>query len=347
MATDFKRVFESLRLAVAVTDTSGALTSANVAFAELAGREAGSLVGADFTSLFNEGDRKRVQQNLARVAGGKAATALFDAAMPGEDKPTWVSVSLQPALDPRDKPEGVVAVLHDIGAQREGDEALNLLTARQLALADVSPTGLLVETAPGDIELVNDVFCRALSLDSAPQSLSGLPVWTVLAKSPFIDKADITHARKRPAEAASIAITLADGRQAALEREPLVVEGAHGGAVWILREHGNAASAAEEGAAELAVIEKIGDELSIAFEGVSALAVRAQQMEFDEARSRACSASAPPPPLPWPPWASWWTSRASPGAWCSTKRPSRSGPRWRSSSHASRRPRRSAAAACA
>ena len=283
MATDFKRVLESLRLAVALTDTSGAITSANAAFAELVSREPASLAGTDLAGLFAESDRKRVTQNHSRVAGGKAATALFEASLPSGDKPTWVSVSLQPALDAKDRPEGVVAILQDIGAQREVDEALNLLTARLLALADVSPSGMLIETAPGDIELVNDVLCRALSLDSAPQSLSGLPVWTVLARSPLIAKADITQARKQAAEPASIALTLADGRQAALEREPLVVEGEHGGAVWILREQGSAASAAEEGAAELAVIEKIGEELSVALEGISALDVRAQQMEFDDA----------------------------------------------------------------
>jgi PAS domain S-box-containing protein len=283
MATDFRRVFEGLRLAVVMVDAKGAVTAPNAAFAELVDAEAPALVGKEFASLFAEGDRKRVQQNLMRVAGGKAATALFDAALPAIDRPTWVSVSLQPALDGRDKAEGVIAILRDIGAQREVDEALNLVTARMLALADMSPTGFMIETAPGDVELVNDVFCRALALDSAPQSLSGLAVWEALARSPLLEKPAIAAIRKQPAESASIAVSLGDGRHAALEREPLVVEGEHAGALWILREQGGGAAAAEEGAAELAVIEKIGQELSVALEGISAVAVRAQQMEFDNA----------------------------------------------------------------
>jgi PAS domain S-box-containing protein len=283
MATDFRRVFEGLRLAVVMVDAKGTVAAPNAAFAELVDAEAAALAGKDFASLFAETDRKRVQQNLTRVAGGKAATALFDAALPAIDKPTWVSVSLQPALDGRDKPEGVIAILRDIGAQREVDEALNLVTARMLALADMSPTGFMSETAPGDVDLVNDVFCRALALDSAPQSLSGLAVWEALARSPLLEKPAIASIRKQPAEPASIAVSLGDGRHAALEREPLVVEGEHAGALWILREQGGGAAAAEEGAAELAVIEKIGQELSVALEGISAIAVRAQQMEFDNA----------------------------------------------------------------
>ena len=283
MATDFKRVFEQLRVAVVVTDGGGAIVEANAAFATLCGRGAQALAGQELASLFAADDRKRVQQNVARVAGGKAATALFDAALAGEGKPAWLSVSLQPALDARDKAHGVVAVLQDIGAQREVDEALNLVTARLLALADVSPTGLLIETAPGDIELVNEAFCRTLSLDSAPQSLSGLAVWEVLQRSPVMDKVALAQARRQPAEAASIILGLADGRGVALEREPLVVEGEHGGAVWILREEAAGASAAEEGAAEVAVIEKIGQELSVALEGISAMAMLTQQMGFDNA----------------------------------------------------------------
>lgn len=283
MATDFKRVFEALRAAVVVTDSAGAIVDANAAFAALCEREPGAMAGTELAALFANDDRKRVQQNVARVAGGKAATALFDAALATEGTPTWVSVSLQPALDARDKPHGVVAVLQDIGAQREVDEALNLVTARLLALADVSPTGLLIETAPGDIELVNEVFCRTLSLDSAPQSLSGLNVWDTLARSPVMDKAALGEARRQPAQAASIMLGVAEGRAVALEREPLVVEGEHGGAVWIVREELAGAAAAAEGAAEVAVIEKIGQELSVALEGISAMATLTQRMGFDNA----------------------------------------------------------------
>lgn len=279
---DFKRIFDGLRLAMVVTDTAGAVTAANAAFAALARRDAKALAGKDLASLFAATDRKRVQQNVARVGGGKAATALFDATLGAGEGAVAVSVSLQASLD-KDKPDAIVAVVQDIAAQREVDEALNLVTARLLALADVSPTGMLIETAPGDIELVNDVLCRALALDSAPQSLSGLSVWDVLARSPVMDRAALAQARRDPAQAASIELALTDGRTAALEREPLVVEGEHGGAVWILREQAPAANPVEEGAAEVAVIQKIGEELSVALEDVSAVAMRAQQLDLDPA----------------------------------------------------------------
>jgi hypothetical protein len=49
------------------------------------------------------------------------------------------------------------------------------------------------------------------------------------------------------------------------------------------REEAPEAEGSVKGAAEIALIEKIGEELSVALEGMSAIAIRAQQMEFDAA----------------------------------------------------------------
>ena len=256
MATDdFRRIFETLRVAVVVADARGAIQYANSAFAELAGRGDRALAGEHLAALFAAEDRKRMQQNLVRVGEGKASSAFFDAMLhPEEGTARWVSVALQPALDSRDQATGVVAILQDIGTQRETDDALNLVTARLLALAESAPVAMMVETMPGDVELANEPLCRLLGLQSAAQSLSGLPVTEVLARAP---------------EAAS-----------QLERYPIAVDGEPAGAVWTLRGAGKAPTAVK-GAAEIALIEKIGEELSVALEGMSAISIRAQQMEFD------------------------------------------------------------------
>src|SRR5688572_582746 len=252
---DFKRIFETLRVAVVLTDAAGGIQYANSAFGELAARGDRSLAGASLAELFAQDDRKRVQQNLARVGDGKAGSAFLDAMLhPPDGNARWVSVALQPALDSRDQASGVVAILQDIGTQRETDEALNLVTARLLALAESAPVPMLVETAPGDVELANEAFCRLLGLQSAAQSLSGLPVKEVMERAP---------------EAA-----------ARLERYPIAVDGEPAGAVWTARGEGKLPTAVK-GAAEIALIEKIGEELSIALEGMSAISIRAQQMEFD------------------------------------------------------------------
>ena len=257
-ADDFKRIFESLRVAVVIADAKGAISYANSAFGQLASHDAREMAGAELTSLFAEEDRKRVQQNVARVGEGKAGSAFFDAMLTPKDRtPHWVSVALQPSLDAKDKAAGVIAILQDIGTQRETDEALNLVTARLLAAAESSPVAIMIETAPGDVELANDAFVRLLGLDSAAQSLSGLPVTEVLSRAPAAAKQ--------------------------LERHPITVEGVASGAVWTPRRAGNGASTAEKGPAEIALIEKIGEELSVALEGMSAISIRAQQMEFDPA----------------------------------------------------------------
>lgn len=257
-ADDFKRIFESLRVAVVVTDPKGAVGFANSAFADLASQDQGALAGLDLVKLFAREDRKRVQQNLARVGEGKAGSAFFDAMLtPPERTPRWVSVALQPALDARDKAAGVIAILQDIGSQRETDEALNLVSARLIAAAEESPAALMIESEPGDIEIANDAFCRLLGLQSAAQSLSGLAAQEVLARAPAAARL--------------------------LERHPIVVEGQPAGAVWTQRAEVPGEQSAEKGAAGIALIEKIGEELSVALEGMAAISIRAQQMEFDPA----------------------------------------------------------------
>ncbi|HET6263237.1 MAG TPA: response regulator [Usitatibacter sp.] len=259
MATDdFRRIFESLRVAVVIADAKGTIAYSNSSFGQLASHDAREMTGIDLASLFAAEDRKRLQQNVARVGEGKAGSAFFDAMLtPRERTPHWVSVALQPALDAKDKAAGVIAILQDIGTQRETDEALNLVTARLMAATENSPVAMMIETVPGDVELANDAFVRLLGLDSAAQSLSGLPVKEVLARAPAAGKL--------------------------LERHPLEVEGGPAGAVWVARASTSASPSPEKGPAEIALIEKIGEELSVALEGMSAISIRAQQMEFDPA----------------------------------------------------------------
>jgi PAS domain S-box-containing protein len=112
MATeDFKRILESLKIAVAIADAKGAILFANDAFEQAAGRERGALANVSLATLFAAADRKRIQQNVARVGEGKAASAFVDASMDGE---RWVQIAFQPALDVRDKAAGVIAVLQDM-----------------------------------------------------------------------------------------------------------------------------------------------------------------------------------------------------------------------------------------
>ena len=285
MTQDFKRIFDGLRVALAVTDPQGGLAFGNASFVELTAQDARALPGLALASLFAPEDRKRVQQNLARVAEGKAASALFDAQLSAHGViRRWVSVALQPALDARDRPGGVIAVLRDIGAQRETEDALNLVTARLLAFAEASPVAAMVETLPGDIELANQAFCELLQLDSAPQSLTGLAVHEVLGRSPLVPARALQQIRAAPERAASLSLETADGRCVTLERRPIVVEEEAAGAVWIGREGARPPQARPaRGAGEVALIEKIGQEISVALEGLASLSMRAQQMEMDDA----------------------------------------------------------------
>src|SRR5438132_3539170 len=255
---DFKRTLESVHAAIAITDAKGAITFANPAFADLAGRFRAELEGSAFASLFAPDARKRIEQNVARVGEGKVRSAFVDAALatPGEDV-RWVQIALQPALDARDKAAGVIAVLQDIGPQRESERALNLTAVRLLALAEAASTPLMIENAEGEVELANPAFCHALELQSAPESLTGVPVQEVFKRSK------------------------AEG-EAAFVRHALVVDDVEFGAVWQPRAR-SADAGPVKGVAGVALIEKIGMELSVAMEGISAISIRAQQVDVDPA----------------------------------------------------------------
>jgi PAS domain S-box-containing protein len=278
---DFRRVVESLRVAVAIADARGTLTFANAALAAMTGSEARELVGRGLPDLFRGAERRRIAQTLSRVADGKAAFAFADAALVTDDlSERWVQVGFQPAPDAHDK-GGVIAVLQDIGTQRETEAALNLLTARLIALAEHSPVATLIETAPGDIELVNGPFCAVLGLDSAPQSLSGLPVRDVLSRSERIDARALGVALRQEEGVSTLTLHTPDEGTVVLERHPLVVEDEHGGAVWVARAAGEASTASTRPGVEIGVIERMGEELSVALEGISAVTILADQLNLD------------------------------------------------------------------
>ena len=281
MAEDFKRIVESLQAAVVMADAKGTITFANEAFARLVERERAALVDTPLPALFAEPYRKRIQQNVARVGEGKAASAFVDAEVEGVER--WVQVAFQPALDARDKANGVIALLHDTGPERETERALNLSTARLLAMAESSPVATMVENAAGELELANDAFCKLLDLRSAPQSLTGVPVLDVLARSPFVDAKALERLRRKRDDKASLTLRLVGGRATALERQPIAADDGAGGAVWAARGEAAMTPAGGKDAAEIALIEKIGMELSVAMEGISAISIRAQQLDFDAA----------------------------------------------------------------
>ena len=93
-------------------------------------------------------------------------------------------------------------------AQRETESALNLTTARLLALVEASPNAALIENSAGEVELVNEAFCRLLGLESAPQSLLGLPAVEVVGRSRAVDAKALARAQRKPDASASIPIEL-------------------------------------------------------------------------------------------------------------------------------------------
>ncbi len=278
---DFKRVVESLRTAVAIADAKGVVAFANPAFVQLAGDPDHGVSGHALASVFHRDDGKRIQQNVARIAEGKTASALIDVRVAAGGN--WVQLALQPAMDSREKPAGIVAVLHDIGGQRETESALNLTTARLMALVEASPNAALIENASGEVELVNEAFCRLLGLESAPQSLLGLPAVEVIGRS---------RGRRRQG-------ALARPQEAGRPREHRPAAGRRPRPPrWSASPSSSTTSPrarcgrrtppqalplaeADRGASEIALIEKIGAELSVALEGISAISIRAQQMDFD------------------------------------------------------------------
>jgi CheY-like chemotaxis protein len=249
---DFKRIVDSLKVAVALADAKGALVFANKAFADATSEWQGALTSLE--AAFREEDRKRILQAVARVSEGKAASAVLDVALRDG---SFMQLSLSPTLAARDKPVGVVALMQDVGSQRETEAAMSLAAARLLALAEATPVAAMIENSAGEIELANDAFCRLLGLESAAQSLTGVSASETLARS------------KKGAKA--------------LERQSILVDDAAAGAIWVAGKPTGESAEGAKAVAEVALIEKIAMELSVAMEGLAAISIRAQQMEVDPA----------------------------------------------------------------
>jgi len=109
-----------------------------------------------------------------------------------------------------------------------------------------------------------------------------MPVADALAQSKHVDPKALERIRSRKEARIKLQLRLADGAGAILEREPITVDQEAGGAVWTPRSSVSGEEGARD-AAEVALIEKIGMELSVAMEGIAAISIRAQQLEFDPA----------------------------------------------------------------
>ncbi len=281
---DFRRIVESLKLAVAIADPRGGIVFGNTALAQLLGIEPKRVGARKLHELFARGDQKRVQQNVERVAEGKSGASFLEAELAAQSRaPQWVQVALQPAYNKRDEAAGVIAVLRDIADQRAAEEALDLVSARLLALAEGMPVAAMVETAAGDVELANEAFCRWLAIDSAPESLSGVAVRDALARSPFVEPRALDAIKRHPGKRARLRFTTRDGLEVELERRPLVVDDAPAGAVWCASElpaRPAPTPTTARKAAHASLVEKVGAQLSEALEGMSALAQRARQMDL-------------------------------------------------------------------
>ncbi|HUQ29283.1 MAG TPA: response regulator [Usitatibacter sp.] len=246
---DFKRIVDSLKVALALVDEKGSLLYANPAFAEAAGLDQAPL--ESLAEAFAEGDRKRITQAVARVAQRKAASGTVDVTLAGGRA---IQLSLTSAAASRDK-GNVVALLQDVTSQQDTENALNISAARLLALTEATPVATMIENVDGEIELANEAFCRLLGLELAPQSLTGV--------------------------SAAETIGNAAGAEKLLHRQSIAMDEEPAGAMWLGRAAATEAAAAVKGVAEVALIEKIAMELSVAMEGIAAVSIRAQQMEVD------------------------------------------------------------------
>src|SRR5262249_21220589 len=113
----------------------------------------------------------------------------------------------------------------------------------------------------------------------APQSFMGLAADEALGRSKAVDAKALEKARAKKRGNPTLELKLADGASVTLERQPILVEGEPSGGVWSPRKETTVESATK-GAAEIALIERIGEELTVAMDGIAAISMRAQQMDF-------------------------------------------------------------------
>lgn len=188
----FRQAFEHAPVAMALTCPDGRFQEVNRAYCRLVGYDEAELLQSSLTfkDLTHPEDLPANVEQLEKMLAGEVPAFFHEKRYIRKDgQAVWVRASVTARRDAEGEPFQLVAIIEDVSARRQAEQALERRT-RSLTLLSESATGLLLEDSPervmarmfdalaGELEL--DAFINYLVEDDGTLRAN---VWAGIAES--------------------------------------------------------------------------------------------------------------------------------------------------------------------
>ena len=148
----WRQLFEASATGITSCAADGSFLSANPAFCALTGRSEAELLALHFLDITHPDDRISCADGLARLQRGEVETVGFEKRYVRPDgSAVWARAAVALTTPGRLEGAQLVAVVHDIGAQRAADARLR----EQAALLDAAQDAIIVRDLEGRITYWN------------------------------------------------------------------------------------------------------------------------------------------------------------------------------------------------
>jgi PAS domain S-box-containing protein len=130
----------------------------------------------------------------------------------------------------------------EVEVRKQAEEKINSIAERYNLMLDQQPYGILVVSADGKGEFVNQIFCDFLYLKEKPEDLRGLSSEEIIGKvlpayaEPETVLSMIKEVVARCEPFHNYEINMLDGRVLLMDFEPLTIDGKNTGRMWIHRD---------------------------------------------------------------------------------------------------------------
>lgn len=150
----FRTIVETAQEGIWVIDAAERTIFANQRLADMLGCSIAEMPGRRVFDFIKDEDRRELEQHLVRLRGGMHEIVDRRFRLPN-DSNLWTIFSAQPLFDESSRYVGAFAMLTDITARKEAEEALRESNDRLRALIQTSPTAIVALDVEGKVTLWN------------------------------------------------------------------------------------------------------------------------------------------------------------------------------------------------
>ena len=144
----FRTIFDHAGVGVAILDTAGRLLECNPALQRALGCSLDQLIGHDFFECTHSDDAPAGRSLLGELQTGKRSGGqILERRIRQDGKVIWCSLTCSAVHDPYGKPQFIVAMVEDITAHKQSDDALRQRGERLRVLHEIDRAILAARSA--------------------------------------------------------------------------------------------------------------------------------------------------------------------------------------------------------